>query len=311
MRVQSSGPASFGLGPRRKLWWVWRPSGVPSAGACCARTAAPPACPKTEMRRAVGHGKRIAGPPRNRLAARVEGLYPGKVAYKWLCFDADGVLFDYDRAEKEALEGALTRVGQRLEPELHALYRQVNQELWSAWQQGRITTDELKTVRFEHFLAKAGIRARPDSFAQCYLNALARAHHLCPGCKPALKALRRRYRLAVVTNGLSSVQQARLTGSGLMPWFEVVVISEEIGVAKPARAFFEQALHRMGQPKRDKVLVVGDSWEADIAGAAACGLHTCWFNPQGLPLPKGPTVQRVVQSWAELRQWLMNEAPRA
>jgi len=33
------------------LWWVWRPSGVPGAGACCVRTAAPPACPKTEMRR--------------------------------------------------------------------------------------------------------------------------------------------------------------------------------------------------------------------------------------------------------------------
>jgi hypothetical protein len=51
IRVRSRGPASFGLGPWRKLCWVWRPSGVPSAGACCARTAAPPRGPKTEMSR--------------------------------------------------------------------------------------------------------------------------------------------------------------------------------------------------------------------------------------------------------------------
>jgi hypothetical protein len=51
VRVQSSGPASFGLGPWGELCGVWRPSGVPGAGACCARTAAPPRGAKTEMRR--------------------------------------------------------------------------------------------------------------------------------------------------------------------------------------------------------------------------------------------------------------------
>ncbi len=239
----------------------------------------------------------------------MEGSQPGKVAYQWLCFDADGVLFDYDRAEKEALEGALGRVGQRLEPELHALYRQVNQELWSAWEQGQIRADALKTMRFERFFARAGIDVAPDCFARWYLDGLACAHHVYPGCKAALQTLRQRYRLAVLTNGLSNVQRARLARARLRPWFGVVLVSEEIGVAKPASAFFEQALHRMGWPERHRVLVVGDSWQADIAGAAACGLHTCWFNPQGLPLPKGPTVQRVVRSWAELTQWLMDEGP--
>jgi hypothetical protein len=54
MRVHSSGPAGFGLGPGRKLCWVWRPSGTTSAGSRCSGTAAPTSGPKTEMRQDLG-----------------------------------------------------------------------------------------------------------------------------------------------------------------------------------------------------------------------------------------------------------------
>jgi FMN phosphatase YigB (HAD superfamily) len=112
--------------------------------------------------------------------------------------------------------------------------------------------------------------------------------------------------LAVVTNGLSRVQRPRLQGAGLLSLFDVVIISEEIGVAKPARAFFEIAREQMGRPAPETILIVGDSWEADIAGAVASGWDACWFNPDGRPTPPAPTVQRVVRSWAELRQWLVD-----
>jgi len=51
IRVHSSGPASLGLRPGRKLCWVWRPSGATSAGRCCSGTAALPRGPKIEMHR--------------------------------------------------------------------------------------------------------------------------------------------------------------------------------------------------------------------------------------------------------------------
>ena len=66
MRVQSSGPASFGIGPWRKLCWVWIPFGATGVGRCCPRAAAPPRGPKTEMLRQG---------PLDRLTARsVTGL---------------------------------------------------------------------------------------------------------------------------------------------------------------------------------------------------------------------------------------------
>lgn len=228
--------------------------------------------------------------------------------YEWLGFDADGVIFDYEQAERTALSEALRTVGQALDPDLLALYRQVNQELWQAWEQGRIHADALKTVRFERFLQRAGIAACPVTFGQIYLTALSRASHLWPGSRPVLKALKTRYRLALLTNGLRSVQRSRLARAALMGHFAVVAISEEIGVAKPARGFFEAALQRMGRPRPERVLVVGDSWEADIVGAATCGLQLCWFNPAGLPVPAAPPVQAVVRSWAELGRWLLGDA---
>lgn len=112
--------------------------------------------------------------------------------------------------------------------------------------------------------------------------------------------------MAVLTNGLSRVQRPRLAGAGLLPWFDLLIISEEIGAAKPARAFFDAAWERMGRPAPERVLIIGDSWEADIAGAAACGWRTCWFNPAGAPPPTPEPVPRIVRSWEELRAWLVD-----
>lgn len=225
--------------------------------------------------------------------------------YQWLCFDLDGVIFDYDRAEHEALSKTLQRFGYTLTAEGHALYRQVNRQLWTAWEQGQIEAIDLKTLRFERFLQLARIRASAEEFGRWYLDALSRAHGLWPGCRNTLRLLRARFRLAALTNGLQAVQRPRLRAAGLMPLFEAVVVSEEIGAAKPDRRFFEAAWTRLGRPRPEQVLMIGDQWEADITGAAAFGWHTCWFNPRNEPAPSQPPVRCVVRSWEELRRWLM------
>ena len=49
--------------------------------------------------------------------------------YRWLLFDADGTLFDYDRAERVALEQALGQIGESFEPSHLAAYRRI----WPGW----------------------------------------------------------------------------------------------------------------------------------------------------------------------------------
>jgi hypothetical protein len=49
--------------------------------------------------------------------------------YCWLLFDADGTLFDYDRAERAALEQALAQIGVSFDASHLATYRRINQAL--------------------------------------------------------------------------------------------------------------------------------------------------------------------------------------
>ncbi len=61
--------------------------------------------------------------------------------------------------------------------------------------------------------------------------------------------------------------------------FDVIVIAGEIGHSKPHEEYFRHVHESMGNPDKDKVLVVGDSLTADIGGALSFGYKACWYNP--------------------------------
>jgi FMN phosphatase YigB (HAD superfamily) len=63
--------------------------------------------------------------------------------------------------------------------------------------------------------------------------------------------------------------------------FSEIVISEEVGLAKPDPAIFDLALARIGHPDRDRVLMIGDNLGSDILGGFDSGIDTCWYNPAG------------------------------
>lgn len=75
------------------------------------------------------------------------------------------------------------------------------------------------------------------------------------------------------------MQHPRLERSGLKPHFATVIISEEVGVAKPDAGIFDIAFTRMNQPAKNEVLIIGDSLSSDIIGGINYGIDTCWFNP--------------------------------
>jgi FMN phosphatase YigB (HAD superfamily) len=79
-----------------------------------------------------------------------------------------------------------------------------------------------------------------------------------------------------------------------------IVISEEVGAAKPDPAIFDVAFARMGWPDKARVLMVGDSLTSDIAGAAAYGIDACWFNPAGKERPAGVNIRYEIQRLDEL-----------
>lgn len=75
-----------------------------------------------------------------------------------------------------------------------------------------------------------------------YLNFL----ELFPDTLPALEAWRRRgLKLGIVSNATPSFREA-IDRVGLTPYFDTIIISAEVGLAKPDPAIFELGLGRLG-----------------------------------------------------------------
>jgi putative hydrolase of the HAD superfamily len=106
--------------------------------------------------------------------------------------------------------------------------------------------------------------------------------------------------LALITNGPTEVQRAKVDLLGIGDLIDFVLISEEFGSAKPEPEIFHAALDRMGVDRADAVFV-GDSPEFDMAGARAAGLRSVWVNRQGRPWQEeAPAPHRIIRSLDEL-----------
>ncbi len=201
--------------------------------------------------------------------------------YEWLLFDADDTLFDFSKAEANALKWTLEQSLIPFLPEYVKMYAHFNQQVWKELERGTITSQELRVRRFQLFFENAGLDNDPALVSVLYMQNLALGTDLFEGAIEVVKALQKRCHLALVTNGLKDVQRPRLERSLLKGCFEKVFISEEIGIAKPARGFFDAVFAAINQPDPKKVLIIGDSLTSDIRGGMEYGIDTCWYNPKG------------------------------
>ena len=224
--------------------------------------------------------------------------------YRWLLFDADGTLFDYDQAERIALEKALAQIGVSFGPTHLATYRQINQALWHGVEKGEITPGVVKVRRFELLLKAIRVAYPPTELSASYLEHLANCSELVADAATVLEALHLKYRIAILTNGLTVVQRGRLGRSVIRHYVSDIIISEEIGAAKPAKEFFDTAFARLGHPSKREVLMIGDGWTSDIHGAIQYGIDACWYNPARKPRPATCEITREIDSLRELQDWL-------
>ncbi len=222
------------------------------------------------------------------------------MAYKYILFDLDGTLFDYDMAEAKALKAAFVKFGIAYNSSCLQIYRRLNSDLWRQYEAGNVTQDALKVKRFELLGAEMGIPIDPAGFSEIYLNYLAQGTDLIDGSENVLKYLSAKYQLFLITNGLKNVQRPRIANSSIGHYFNDVIISEEVGYAKPDRQIFDITFKIMNYPGRKDVLLVGDSLTSDMAGGSNYGIDTCWFNPSGNENNSGNSVSFEIRKLDEL-----------
>ncbi|MBN1304448.1 MAG: YjjG family noncanonical pyrimidine nucleotidase [Anaerolineales bacterium] len=220
--------------------------------------------------------------------------------YKWLLFDADNTLFDYDKAEESALAASCRIFDLPCPPEIAEAYREINDNLWRLFELGKIDIPTLQLKRFELLFERFGKTVQAQAFSDTYLENLGNQTHLIKNALELVKTLYQTHKLALITNGIATVQRSRLDQSSLKPYFPVVTISDDVGVSKPDPAIFEAAFEQMNYPDKIDVLMIGDSLTSDMAGANNYGIDACWFNPHNHRPDPGIRLDYEIQSLKEI-----------
>lgn len=223
--------------------------------------------------------------------------------YSWLLFDADGTLFDYDKAESKALAATFRDAGLPYNAASAEIYREINAGMWAAFERGDISQPELQLERFRLTMEALDLRADIPAFAERYLFNLGHTTDLIDGALEVVPQLAEGHKLFLITNGIPQVQHTRLSLSPIRHYFEGIVISGEVGYAKPDPRIFVAAFESMGNPSKNEVLIIGDSLSADIRGGHAHGIDTCWYNPNGRSSDLGIPITYEISSLYEMLEW--------
>lgn len=221
--------------------------------------------------------------------------------YSWILFDADETLFRFD--SQQGLRLMFSRYGVDFSDDDYQQYQLVNQPLWVDYQDGKIDAQQLQVQRFSHWALRLGIAA--DRLNSAYLAAMGEICDVMPGARELITALQDKVKLGIITNGFTDLQTLRLARTGMKEAFSALVISEQVGVAKPDIAIFEYAFSLMGYPQKEQILMVGDNPHADILGGMNAGIDTCWINTQQTAAPEGITPNYQVRSLPELQHLLL------
>lgn len=200
--------------------------------------------------------------------------------YEIIIFDADETLFDFKKSEREAFKNTMLQFNIEYDENHHLkIYKDINTAIWKEFEDGLITQKELKVERFKRLSDKLNAGFDEVEFAKTYMKHLSYGSFLYDDTVDLVENLHKDYKLSIITNGLTDVQENRIRKSTIAKYFKDIVISEEVGTSKPDPKIFELALKNIEHTDKNKVLMVGDSLSSDIQGGINFGIDTCWFNP--------------------------------
>jgi putative hydrolase of the HAD superfamily len=214
------------------------------------------------------------------------------------------------------LAGSLQKEGFALEPEaFREVHRQAALEHITATRRdGRETHNRFW---ISAALGQLGWAVEPHDpriarAIEVYFAAFIEYCHLIPGTEEMLGTLKERYPLGLLSNFTHPpAAKAIIDGLGLTSFFDVVLISGEVGYRKPCALVFQLLVEKLGVTPA-QLLYVGDDPDPDIDGACSAGLQPVWTTyvrdrhiplaaeiaTEQLPGPQCPAPR--ISSWDDL-----------
>ncbi len=225
---------------------------------------------------------------------------------KVILWDIDGTLLDFKKAENAAIKKCFQKFNLgKCTDEMIERYSAINQKYWEKLERGEMSKPEILVKRFEDFFEAVNIVTDcAPKFNLEYQIRLGDTICFCDDSYELIKKLKSRVKQYAVTNGTKAAQDRKLQNSGLGQLFDGVFISEEVGCEKPGIEFFNHVFEKIGEYKKEEVMIVGDSLTSDIQGGNNAGITCCWYNPRKLVKDKEVHIDYEIDDLRKIYQIL-------
>ncbi|MCO4293090.1 YjjG family noncanonical pyrimidine nucleotidase [Solitalea sp. MAHUQ-68] len=228
--------------------------------------------------------------------------------YHHLFFDLDHTIWDFDKNAEETLRELfdtykLSVLGLKSVDLFIDVYTENNHALWAQYHKGVISKAQLRHERFRKTFRDLNVDDHlvPASFETDYVRICPTKTNLFPHAHETLAYLQSKYKLHLISNGFYESTLIKVETTGIGKYFDHINISEKIGVNKPDPEIFHHAMS-LAQASVYESIMIGDSLEADIAGAQAVDMDCIFFNPRNIV--HNIKVDHEIKSLDELQQIL-------
>jgi putative hydrolase of the HAD superfamily len=228
----------------------------------------------------------------------------------FIFFDIDETLMDQRKAEAAAAAKWLAVYGNLLErrysaAELCRVWRRLREKYAPLFLSGLISLREQRRRRIRELCGADRIyfsNAEADTIFDFYEYHYRKNWSLFEDVIPCLEALGG-HRCGIISNGSSKQQNLKLHQTGIDRYFDVVVVSEDAGAAKPKREIFLTACRR-AQTTPARCIYIGDRLDHDVLASRAIGMRSFWLH-RGY-VRSHPSIESI-ESLAELGPKLENK----
>lgn len=231
------------------------------------------------------------------------------MSYDILLFDADRTLYDFDKSEELAFYEIAPKYGVPCNSEVFNLYREINHKNWEDLEKGLLPKERIVVRRFEQLLQRLNLPYdNASQMNEDYLNALSTKSILFEDTIPLLERLQKAgKRIFIITNGVTKVQLGRINGSPLQKFVEELFISEQMGVSKPQKLFFDLVANKINGYNQTSALVIGDSLTSDIQGANNAGIDCVWLNLDNKTAPSHYSINFTATNLQQIGDFILSK----
>lgn len=197
---------------------------------------------------------------------------------KYIFLDIDNTLLDFNKSSKESIIQGFDKFGLTYQNHIYDVFIEINDDLWEQIERKEIDKDTLYKIRWNLIFKELGIDFDGHIFEEYFIKSLDYIAVAVEGALELLEYLSKKYTVYLTSNAPYQQQITRLKIADMLKYVDKVYTSEKIGHSKPSKEFFDFCIQDLNIVDREEIVIIGDSYTADVQGGINSNIDTIWFD---------------------------------